>query len=234
MALLVAILLPALSGARRQAKTLQCATNLRTIGQALVFYLEASRDTLPVSGASFEVIHKYVQKASIKTGGNANMADVGIEWYLCPGDEIPHTTSQIERPLPGGGFQTLQYKTSYGINTSLVYEVRPSGNNPGVLRKMSTVKRPSDIVSFCDSGDDDFNGAGPWVLSEKNHETNQIGHEIHHKTGNNFLYCDTHVEFKKAFLRSPPQYGLPPFPHAWIPNYTGTQYLNWDRGAPIP
>ena len=235
IALLLAILLPSLNNARRQARTVQCATNLRTIGQALVFYLEATGDTLPISGGSFEVLHRYVQKVGMKRAPSASIADVDIEWYLCPGDEIPHLTSQIQKKLPDGSTVTLQYKTSYGINTSLVYLERPSTEKPkGVLRKMTSVKRPSEIVSFCDSGDDDFNGAGPWFLSEQNDKGNQFGHELHHKTGNNFLYCDTHVEFKKVFRNTPPQYGLPPFPQAWIPNWDGVTYKDWVRDEPIP
>ncbi len=38
VALLIAILMPALSKARRQALTVQCLSNLRTIGQSLVIY----------------------------------------------------------------------------------------------------------------------------------------------------------------------------------------------------
>lgn len=238
IALLIAILLPALSGARRQARNLHCATNVRTIGQALVYYLEASRDVLPISGASFEAIHRYVQKVGVKSS-TATVADVDIEWYLCAGDEVPHLTSQIERTLPDRTVQTLQYKTSYGINTSLCYEVRPSPSDEyGVMRKMSSVKRPSDVVSFCDSSDDDFSGSGRWVFYEENDPlrggTNQgFGHEVHHNNGNNFLFCDTHVDFKKAFVNSPPQYGLPPFPQAWIPSWDGLAYRDWERPAPI-
>ncbi len=43
IALLISILLPALGGARAQAKQLLCNTNLRSIGQAATFYGEANR-----------------------------------------------------------------------------------------------------------------------------------------------------------------------------------------------
>ncbi|UCD30048.1 MAG: hypothetical protein JSV03_06115, partial [Planctomycetota bacterium] len=60
--------------------------------------------------------------------------------------------------------------------------------------------------------------------------------EVHHKTGNNFLYCDTHVSFHKVLMK-PPQYGLPPFPWAWAPNYQRGTIPEWDnfvREEPIP
>ena len=47
IALLVALLLPALSGARAQAKKTKCQANLRSIGHAVQFYLNDNRDTYP-------------------------------------------------------------------------------------------------------------------------------------------------------------------------------------------
>ena len=47
IAVLIAILLPALGKAREQAKALQCQSNLRTIGQGLRLYALSNRDSLP-------------------------------------------------------------------------------------------------------------------------------------------------------------------------------------------
>ncbi|HSW46919.1 MAG TPA: hypothetical protein VLM89_15260 [Phycisphaerae bacterium] len=74
-------------------------------------------------------------------------------------------------------------------------------------------------------------------MSEQNDTTNQAGHEMHHKTGNNFVYVDSHCSFSK-FHRWPPQYGLPPYPQAWIsgrtPGYADGAYDNYVRPAPVP
>src|SRR5436305_14249818 len=47
IALLVAILLPALSRARDQAKNVQCAARLRHIGQAVLMYANENRGKVP-------------------------------------------------------------------------------------------------------------------------------------------------------------------------------------------
>lgn len=47
IALLLAILLPSLAGARAQTKRVKCQANLRSIGHAVQFYLQDQRDTFP-------------------------------------------------------------------------------------------------------------------------------------------------------------------------------------------
>lgn len=232
IALLVAILLPSLSAARRQAKTVACAVNLRTIGHALVYYLQANQDTMPPAsglgeaGGGFETLHKYIQKVSVSSTkyesqwlGGSPVVD--IPWFLCPGDEIPHITSEVEHKLPDGTVRKVAYRLGYGLNPDLSYiELPDPPNKPyGVLRKMSSVKYPSKIVSYCDAGNDEISGDSRWVLKESNHIYNQTEFEIHHQTGGNFLYCDGHVSYHKALIHTPPQQGLPPFPWAWLPDY---------------
>src|SRR6266478_1336108 len=49
IALLIAILLPALNRARESANTIKCAANLRSIGQGIAQYVAEYRQTFPAS-----------------------------------------------------------------------------------------------------------------------------------------------------------------------------------------
>jgi prepilin-type N-terminal cleavage/methylation domain-containing protein/prepilin-type processing-associated H-X9-DG protein len=49
IALLISILLPALSKVRQQANSVWCLTNLRTLGQAMNMYAIANHDSLPIN-----------------------------------------------------------------------------------------------------------------------------------------------------------------------------------------
>src|SRR4051812_28062708 len=47
IALLISILLPALSAAQRQARKVNCASNLRSIGQTLSLYVTENKGSFP-------------------------------------------------------------------------------------------------------------------------------------------------------------------------------------------
>jgi prepilin-type processing-associated H-X9-DG protein len=81
------------------------------------------------------------------------------------------------------------------------------------MRKGASIKQPSRIVMLFDSNDDDMS-VGIWTYDQQTHNNGMI--QVHHKTGNNFLYADGHTEFKKD-LAGAYQHGLPPFPWAWVP-----------------
>src|SRR5881409_172663 len=50
IALLISILLPALNKARRVAQSLQCLSNLRSMGQAMIMYTSQYQGYIPGSG----------------------------------------------------------------------------------------------------------------------------------------------------------------------------------------
>ncbi len=126
IALLVAILLPSLAGARRQARVMTCASNLRVCGHGISFYLQANKDVYCGSNWG-SLIHKYVQRftkgkrtSSFQTSSNA----AHVEFYLCPDDEIYHGSSSVAVHDHGRCARVI-YALSYGVNNSLLYEPKP-------------------------------------------------------------------------------------------------------------
>jgi len=268
IALLAAILIPSLSAARSKAHTVQCATNLRTCGQGINFYLQANKDIF-FGGNWASLIHKYLQRYSKKDDGSVHYADGRgalatlkeasslVEYYLCPGDEVYHGSSSVWVRTKGN-WENVTYPLSYGVNNSMIYNIKETTNPnngqswlasvlttdvPDVpesaygylavknwpikvapnkeniyqtgMRKASRVKRPYDVIMLMDSADDDMT-SGIWLYDQGIDSHNNGGLQVHHRDGNNFLYGDYHVDFKKVF-KSAYQRNIPHWPWAWIP-----------------
>ncbi len=240
IALLISILLPSLAEARRQARIVVCASNLTTLGKATMFYAQASKDDMPAGWAynnndeiladtiglnPWEFLYSFVQKPSL-VKGTAPFATSGwllkLPTYTCPDDKAQHTTSQKKIITPTGSTHP-ELMLSYGANLSPMYAVLEDAKKGA--GKLSRIKRASDIVNMFDSGDDGNVRVfgGHWVLQDCIADivpaNNQCFIETHHKDGNNFLYLDGHVAFSKLSYKGP-QYGLPKFPWAWVPNFS--------------
>ncbi len=99
IALLISILLPALTRAREQAATVKCASGLRQISQALTAYANDNRgrlipDLVQAGGAIYPqgffwanalVAQKYLQAPVGQTGTGSTLAPVvGNDVFVCP------------------------------------------------------------------------------------------------------------------------------------------------------
>jgi prepilin-type N-terminal cleavage/methylation domain-containing protein len=131
---LAAILVPSLSGARRVSKRVACASNLRSLGQALRMYLNDANDFLPVveyvpslpldpdhaRPALATVLRPYVEKeapaAVAPADPEARLLIPGNEVFHCPAD-VP---GKVHREGPNNGRSYFETEhSSYVFNTRL-------------------------------------------------------------------------------------------------------------------
>jgi prepilin-type N-terminal cleavage/methylation domain-containing protein/prepilin-type processing-associated H-X9-DG protein len=194
IAILIGIMLPALSRARQQGYIVQCASNLRQIHQALNQYLIESRNTCFWRGQ--------------------NIAIDGMDWYVYGGREMGNTNIQnglfnrfIPRPLNKythnvqvfhcprdndilpwtDGYSNFDYVgNSYNFNADGCPKT-PSDTRGLAGQKVTRVRHSSSTVIFFDGGmGDDF----AW----------------HGKQKGNFCMVDGHVEFMKLPLDKPEEH----------------------------
>jgi prepilin-type N-terminal cleavage/methylation domain-containing protein/prepilin-type processing-associated H-X9-DG protein len=121
IALLVSILLPALNRARRQAMTVQCASNMRQIAQAMLMYIQDNKGALPPSAATIpgafdnpkwwwpnELVRgKYIPTEGVNCYPQAGMAVTDKRFdrssvFRCPEGVEEDSTS----PVSGGDWPT--------------------------------------------------------------------------------------------------------------------------------
>ncbi len=94
IATLIGILLPALAGARENARTTKCASNLRTIGTSLTLYADANKGTFPYWSAW----HIWGRAGTPEDGKNGD--DIGPGWteQLAPYIASPDAYTDPARP----------------------------------------------------------------------------------------------------------------------------------------
>jgi prepilin-type N-terminal cleavage/methylation domain-containing protein len=154
IALLIAILLPALSKAREQAKTAQCLSNLRQLGTVFQIYANENRDQIPIGFSGGQAWTGYFLCAngtSYPLMGclfQANLLDAPQAFY-CPSQNDPRWQFNTpENPFPP--------PAPAGAHTRAGYTSRPtvewSGSVPlGPMSKMSQMKSKailSDVIGI--------------------------------------------------------------------------------------
>ena len=236
IALLVAILLPSLQSARRQAKVMVCAANLRTAGTGLMYYTQANKDFYPFGGDWAQVIRPYLQRLSFRKkfdpsekvrGNDGDPAEA--KFLSCPGDPVRHHTREIIEVV-GGEQIRRSYRLSYGISNFLTDRLEDPGRTrlgvwygllPTSRRTTTQVKRAGEVLMLTDAGNDNIHNRSEvqWDFDVRPDVFDQGEFpklEVHHDVGNNFLYADVHLKFEKI-LTNLPMDGVPLFPWHWIP-----------------
>ncbi len=152
IAILAAILLPALNSARERGRTASCINNLKQIGTAFAMYADANNDYIPpetpasvlFEGAQMTAypfwmhfLHPYVQliDTSHPSYPTAAIAPIGI----CPSDALGNYG------LTKGDKTNGRDNPSYGIN------YRVSRTTATYTAKFNQLKSPSKKVLIADS-----------------------------------------------------------------------------------
>jgi len=96
IAILISLLMPALSRARQQAVSAQCLSNLRQIGQATVMYANENRGYLPPGVGSLLI--KFIKWNDVKTvwitrDAMKKYAKGDVRIYYCPANTYPKKQS---------------------------------------------------------------------------------------------------------------------------------------------
>ena len=215
IAILAAMLLPALSKAREKARQAVCMNNLKQIGLTILMYAE-DYDEQILYGFSYGQLYGCWHKTLIGTG-YINVAKLGTyvrplkgSVFHCPSERYPVGKTN---PSLYPGTLAGDEGTTYGINTFLgLLAWGPGGNNP-YNRKLSFFKQPSKACLcyeiYCSR--DEPNGiskswfCGPqWGVSPDPSYPYYSIAKYRHSNGVNVLFLDGRVEHYKFPLPHTP------------------------------
>ena len=162
IAILIAILLPALNRARQQAKAVQCQSNLRSIGQGLLIYTQYNKGVLPpgfmnpVGGSSGTQWTLLVMQALTGRGGDWVDASVSGQTtsrtkslFQCPevpNQDLAQNESAIVHYL---SHPRLMPQVGQQDNYAVTVAGRPAGTSLEPY-KIAKIKRSAEIALVFD------------------------------------------------------------------------------------
>jgi len=197
IAILAAMLLPALSQAREKARQAKCISNLKQIGLALMMYVQDYDNYMPVAAAKNQLgdywvgpICQYcnVDIAKVKNGTDKKRL------FMCPSEKKKY-------------FGTGPDNITYGYNTLCGGQ---DNNLIAIYYKYSQVKTPDKCIWVGeprDYGSPGAVGSGKYIVTPYINSYFELGggqtvFADVHNGGGNYLWVDGHVSWHKVFTLS--------------------------------
>ena len=193
IAMLLAILLPALGKAKRQARTIVCRSNVVQIGRAAILYAEANNTFIPRGGAAgtwFKCFLPYV-------GQEGNQGDYrNVKIYNCP--SFPDKKQTVCFVVSSWTFNDRNDPTGHEVTQPTKLEefrhpmstVYLADNEDGPWRPIIEQEGDPDILRL-----DVWNpGHLPQSISTDITSGRRVARE-RHREGANYLFLDWHAEY---------------------------------------
>ena len=147
MAILAALLFPALKSAKDKAGCTVCLNNLRQINLGLRLYSDDSNDKAPrtpgtgISAGPIWSGYKQLMKNYVGLNGGSSPPD---RLFACPADTFYYNVANRFQYVPKGLHESPPDFLSYAFNGG---NTRTNSNAPGIAgRMLSSIKEPSRTV----------------------------------------------------------------------------------------
>ncbi len=192
IAILAAILLPALNSARERGRTAACINNLKQLGMSIAQYSDNNDDW------NVPAINKVRSGVALTYYEQTFPYGSSYEIMICPSHPLPATGFKTDRgsiPTPTYKYETfMSYTMNYAVTGNFNYS---TSNAPWNMRKVNECDRPSGVINVFDG----YDGANvPGVTNtfiKKSANESVLYYVRRHNTMCNNLFLDGHVASQK-------------------------------------
>ena len=215
IAILAAMLLPALARAKAKAKTIQCLNNVKELQLCYHMYIGDNNDFLPVNFPS-DPPQNWIQ-GHAQTDSDSRYIQIGLLYqynksamiYACPAN-TKMLTVPAPAPAPPGSTIAVPQTRTYSIEYSLGGNDAESPNGPWTVgshagltivsySKSTQIHRSSDKIVFADEAEASLDD-GEFFLADLenpfvNRWLNLPGNR--HSNGSTWSFLDGHTEYYK-------------------------------------
>ena len=151
IAILAAMLLPALAKAREKARNISCVNNLKQIFTGAYMYTDNYDDTLPRVNTSYDVKYENVSTTGDSWFGLINFYVTNEKTFECPAD-----TAKVNAKTAISAQDDNKFKLSYGMNgLSFITDADTTtkyGKKDKWVAPNLTVENPSQTLMIADVG----------------------------------------------------------------------------------
>ena len=198
IAILAAILLPALNSARERGRAITCVNNLKTLGNANSFYCTDNDDysiihmSPGVSGWRWtRCVQGYIEGTATENG-RFHSSD-----FLCP-------SNSDSTDLKPDSAKTYDMAKFYGINGEPYQQVSPRPSPGAILYKYTRVKNPSKLMLIADATEYNVNKDNTSLATYKAERDSGSNALVAYRHNDRFnsLFMDGHIEtLEEGFLK---------------------------------
>ena len=195
IAILAAMLLPALAKAREKARAISCVNNMKTLGLSFLTYQSDNNDLFPIAGKSFGVGWQQMQKS--------------VQWYdlikaqLTP-DATANAPTLVCPSVSASDFAFYGAHPATGVRETVAiayaYNKRLSGGLNSMVTNPSSSVMSTDRNQGCDHLFIYWNATGQNMAVFAAGADKVCGRR--HNGAANFLMTDGHVEAQKWIDRA--------------------------------
>jgi len=186
IAILASMLLPSLNKAKDKAKEIQCASNLKNLGNACLMYANDHNESWPRHKTGVDPTYTWHGLVVPYLGKEVVSGDFWTSmhknWHIL---KCPAQTSEFK----------VDWHIKYGLNCSATQE----SVGPIKPLKIYTVKKPSNAMLICDTSDLQlWTYLTWWARWNGNDSDVPMVLSTRHREGLNIVFCDGHVNRHKT------------------------------------